>query len=592
MKTVLMATTEFSPFVKAGGLGDVVGALPFALRKEGVDARVIMPLYSFLPARITESLKFVKETYVDLGWRKIYCGILEMNYNGLPMYFIDNKSYFGGDKLYYDIESDIERFAFFCSAVLHTLPHIDFAPDVIHCHDWHTSLIPILYHAHFKKVQYYSSIKTVLTVHNLKYQGICNKFKLYDILGINDMYSVAPSLSFGHDIVNCMKGGISVADKLTTVSDTYAREIRDPYYGEGLDWLLKWRGHDLVGIVNGIDNRSYDPSRDGTIAEKYTKKTAPQIKKRNKTALQADLGLAVDPDAPVIALISRLVAQKGIDLITCVFDDIMAIEAPMQTQEAQEELMALSAAGAQAAQGALAAAGMSAVQAAQAALDAKEVSGAQDTHDTPDAPDAQGGHGEQGAPDAQGGHGEQGEQSIHGEHGEQGGQGEQGAQPDGDNASPDHRPQFVMLGTGETAYENFFRWKELQYPGRVAASLTFDDALARKIYAGADFLLMPSIFEPCGISQMIAMRYGTVPIVRETGGLTDTVHAYNEYTGEGNGYSFKNINAHDMLYTIRRALSFYPDACGVQDKLIDAVMNCDFSWDKSAKRYKELYEHM
>ena len=486
MKTVLIATAEFSPFVKAGGLGDVAGALPFALRKEGIDARVIMPLYSFIPAKIYESLKFVKETYIYLGWRKQYAGILEVNYNGLPMYFIDNKFYFGGGRLYYDMEGDIERYAFFSSAALNALPHIDFKPDIIHCHDWHTSLIPVLYHAHYKKVQFYNSIKTIVTIHNLKYQGICNKYKMFDVLGINDTYSVAPCLAYGYDAANSLKGGLSVADKITTVSETYSREIRDPYYGEGLEDLLKWRAHDLVGIVNGIDSKSYDPARDGAIAEKYCAVDAAAAKRANKTALQRELRLDIDAERPVIALISRLVAQKGLDLVTRVFDDIM-------------------------------------------------------------------------------------------------------------NPSPEDAvfgPQFVLLGTGEAQYENFFSWKEMQYPGAVAARITFDEAFSRRVYAAADFFLMPSLFEPCGISQMISMRYGALPIVRETGGLIDTVHSYDEKTGEGNGYSFTNINAHDMLHTIKRALSIYTNDRAAHGKLVRAAMECDFSWDKSAKKYRDLYNNL
>ena len=486
MKSVLMATSEFSPFVKAGGLGDVAGALPFALRKEGVDARVIMPLYTFIPTKITESLKFIKELHVNLGWRKQEYGVYEINYNGLPMYFIGNKLYFGGDRLYYEMENDIERFAFFCAAVLNALPHLDFTPDIIHCHDWHTSLIPVLLHAHYKKVQFFRAMKTVFTVHNLKYQGICNKYRLYDILGIDDSYTVAASLLQGREDANCLKGGLSVADKLTTVSNTYAREICDPYYGEGLDWLLKWRAHDLVGIVNGIDCRQYDPSRDGAICANYTADDAMQAKKQNKIAIQAELGLTADAERPVIAFVSRLVEQKGIELIIRVFDEIINRAA----------------------------------------------------------------------------------------------------------AAPGKSPQFILLGIGEEQYENYFEWKANQYPGAVASRIMFDEGIARRIYAGSDFLLMPSIFEPCGISQLIAMRYGTIPIVRETGGLTDTVHAYNDTTGKGNGYSFKNINAHDMLYTIKRALTIYAGAGEVHKKLIKTAMSGDYSWDLSARKYKELYEYV
>ena len=486
MKSVLFAAAEFSPFVKAGGLGDVVGALPYALRKKGADARVIMPYYAFLPSGFTSGFRFVKEIYVNLGWRKLYCGLFKTEYNGLPMYFIDNKDYFGGCKLYYEMESDIERFSFFCAAVLNALPHMDFKPDVIHCHDWHTSMLPILYHAHFRMVKFYGGLKFVFTVHNLKYQGMCNKYKLYDILGINDGYSVAPDLALGFDAANCMKGGIFLSDAVTTVSETYAREICDPYYGEGLDWLLRWRGKDLIGIVNGIDAGQYDPSTDKAIARNYDAKTAPQAKKLNKLSLQAELSLTAGADRPVIAMITRLVDQKGLDLVMCVFDEIVG--------------------GGAAAQG--------------------------------------------------------------------------------------KRPQFVLLGNGDAKYEEFFRIKERRYPGDVAARIKFDEALARRIYAGADFFLMPSLFEPCGISQLIAMRYGTLPIVRETGGLSDTVLSYNEQTGEGNGYSFKNINAHDMLYTIGRAVSIYRGDPAAHAKIVAAAMAGDYSWDESAAKYIALYERL
>jgi starch synthase len=455
-----------------------------------------MPLYSFLPYKIIEGMKMVKETHVSLGWRQQHCGIFEINYNGLPMYFIDNKFYFGGDRLYYDMDSDIERFSFFGAAVLNALPHIDFAPDIIHCHDWHTSMIPVLLHAHYKKMQFFGAIKTVVTIHNLKYQGICNKYKLFDIFGINDSYSVAPSLSYGYDGANCLKGGLSVADKLTTVSETYAEEIRDPYYGEGLEHLLVWRAHDLAGIVNGIDYRAYDPSKDGALAARYTVGNAFQAKKINKMALQEELGLEADVRRPVIAFISRLVDQKGIDLIIRVFGEIMAPYA--------------------------------------AAVDAVDAGAA--------------------------------ERLVY--------------------------PQFVMVGTGEARYEEFFRLMESQYPGSVASRILFDENLARRVYAGADFFLMPSLFEPCGISQLIAMRYGTLPIVRETGGLADTVKSYNDSTGEGNGFSFKNINAHDMLYTIRRALGIYNSAEDAHKKIMAAAMSGDYSWDVSAKKYKELYRYI
>jgi starch synthase len=473
-----MATAEFSPLVKSGGLGDVLGSLPYALKKEGVDARVIMPLYSFIPEDVVERMVFVKAIHVYLGWRKQYCGIYELDYGGLKMYFVDSLFYFGGSRLYYSIEDDIERFAFFCMSVLAALPHIDFAPDVIHCHDWHTSLIPVIYGAHFKKIQFYSGIRTVMTVHNLKYQGICNKYKLYDIIGLNDSYSVAPSLSYGHDLVNCLKGGLSVADKITTVSETYAREIRYQYYGEGLDWLLNWRGADLAGIANGIDSDSYDPAADAAIAHRYSAGDAIAKKRLNKAELQGRLGLSAGAGKPLIAIVSRLVAQKGLDLVMRVFDEIVASE---------------------------------------------------------------------------------------------------GA-------------QLAVIGTGDGAYEAFFAGKAAQYPGEASASISFDEPAARMLYAASDFFLMPSLFEPCGISQMIAMRYGSLPIVRETGGLRDTVQPYDPVAGTGWGYTFATYNAHDMLDAVRRALAVYRDAPDEHAALVGRAMARDNSWGASAKKYISLYE--
>ena len=479
MKSVLMVTAEFSPFVKSGGLGDVLGSLPKALREEGVDVRIMMPNYAIIPQQYKDKMQFVKEIVVVLGWRKQYCGILEMDYNGLKMYFIDNLFYFGGDKLYYDMENDIERFAFFSMSVMSALPHIDFAPDVVHCHDWHTSLVPIVYHAHFKKIRFYSKMKMVMTIHNLKYQGICNKYKLYDLIGISDEYSVSASLIYDFDLVNCFKGALSVVDKITTVSSTYAQEIRNPYFGEGMDWLLRWRGHDLVGIVNGIDYKAYNPGNDDMIFANYTSDDFTTKKKKNKEKLQEMLDLERDVKKPIIGFISRLVAQKGIDLIMNVFDEMIY---------------------------------------------------------TTDI-------------------------------------------------------QFVMIGTGDANYERFFADRAAAYPGRVSSSILFDETLAHKVYSGSDFFLMPSLFEPCGISQMIAMRYGTIPIVRETGGLSDTVMPYNEFTKTGNGYTFTNYNAHDMLYTIKLALENYRNK-RVHNAIARAGMGIDYSWKASAQKYIELYEYL
>ena len=555
MRSVLMATAEFAPFVKAGGLGDVAGVLPFELRKKGADVRVVMPLYAFLPAELTDGMTLIRETQITLGWRRLYCGIYAADYKGLPMYFIDNKDYFGGDRLYYDMDTDIERFSYFSAGVLNALPYMDFEPDIIHCHDWHTSLIPVLLQAHFKKQTYYGALKTVLTVHNMKFQGCCNKYKLFDILGVNDGSPVAQSLSYGHDTANCFKGGLSVADKLTTVSETYANEIRGSYFGEGLGWLMNWRGHDLVGILNGIDMQSYDPSGDGAIACKFSVRDAARGKKANKAALQCEFGLEADAARPVIAVVSRLSAQKGLDLIMHAFDGIMNSACVVYEN---------SVIAADITEGA-----------AKNSCDVDAADGtANETIDTCAANAAAAGDCAAGG--AKDGCAE----------------GVDGCAPD---AGSIKYPQFVLLGVGEKVYEDFFRQKQEQYPGTVSVRMAFSDALARMIYAGADFFLMPSIFEPCGISQMIAMRYGALPIVRETGGLADTVRSYNEETGEGTGYSFSNENADDMLYTVRRALGIYGGGAGyagVHDKIVASAMSGDFSWDKSVEKYINLYENM
>ena len=553
-RSALMVTAELSPLVKAGGLGDVLGSLPLALKKEGMDVRVMMPLYGFIDKRHLAGMRFIKDMYVYLGWRKQYCGIFEVEANGVTVYLIDSQFYFGGDRLYYNMEDDIERFAYFCMAALSALPHIDFMPDVIHCHDWHTSLVPVIYHAHFKKIQYYSGIKIVMTVHNLKYQGICNKYKLYDVLGLNDHYAVAPSLGYGWDAVNCLKGGISVADKVTTVSESYAREIRYPFYGEGLDWLLRWRGHDLVGILNGIDDEAYDPSMDTLLAARYTGRDEGLMDKRraNKLALQEALGLEKDAAAPLIAMVTRLVGQKGLDLVRRVFDEIMDISP--------------DEAGRHVAEGA----GDAGQGAADAAAAAKAGGGA--------------------AAAAKAGAGAAASAAKAGASAKAGGGGAGAKRRKACAGCP--KPQFVLLGTGDDEYVHFFRGKESQYRGRASAIIGFDETAAHRIYAGADFFLMPSLFEPCGISQMIALRYGALPIVRETGGLIDTVKPYDDTTGEGYGYSFANYNAHEMLHTIWRALGVYACAPAAHERLVRAAMERDNSWRASARRYAALYGYM
>ncbi|MCL2163650.1 MAG: glycogen synthase GlgA [Oscillospiraceae bacterium] len=478
MISVLMAAAEVAPFVKTGGLGDVLGALPAELVKKGVDVRVIMPKYKSIPSQYTDEMNFLGYIYVYLGWRKQYCGIYELSHKGYKVYFLDNEYYFGGDRIYYSENIDVERFAFFSMAVLSVLPHIDFMPDIIHCHDWHSALIPVSCNAHFKRMQFYSGIKFVMTIHNIKFQGICSRAFLYDLMGLNDGYNAAPHLYY-YDIANCLKGGLSISDAITTVSESYAREILYPFFAEGLEGVLNIKAHCIRGILNGIDYSEYDPKTDPHIMTNYDSTNFRNKKRINKDGLQQHLGIERSASRPLIAIISRLTTQKGMDLITHVFDELI---------------------------------------------------------NTTDV-------------------------------------------------------QFVILGTGEWSYEQFFIEREMNYSGRVSSNIFFDEELARKIYAGSDFFLMPSLFEPCGLSQMIAMRYGTVPIVREIGGLKDTVIPFDKSPKCGTGFSFEAYNAHEMLFTIKRAIEVYRDP-SVHDGIVERAMKTDFSWEVSVLKYMDLYKSL
>jgi starch synthase len=469
---ILFAASECAPFIKTGGLGDVIGALPGALLEQGVSVSVILPKYGDLSLSIKEEMNHVCSINVPVGWRMQYCGIEKINRDGVDYYFLDNEYYFKrhGSYGFYD---DGERFAFFSRAVLEALPFLDGKPDIIHCHDWQTGPIPALLKAHYKNHPFYRDIKTVFTIHNLRYQGVYSKSVLYDLLDLSELYFNTDGLEF-YGNVSYLKGGLAFSDFLTTVSPTYAKEIQTPYYGENLDGFLRKKQNQLAGIVNGIDADLYSPETDQSIYSTYHDHSGKQ---ENKRRLQEEFGLPVQDDIPVISMVTRLVDQKGMDLVLHVFHEIM-------------------------------------------------------------------------------------KQNV----------------------------QFVVLGTGDYKYENAFHELAAQYPGQVIIKTLFDDTLARKIYAGSDLFLMPSQFEPCGIGQLLAFRYGTLPIVRETGGLMDTVKPYNEFTNEGNGFSFTNYNAHDMLFTIERAVWFYRFQPNKWKMLVERAMQLDFSWSHSSKEYKELYE--
>ena len=474
MKKILFVASESVPFIKTGGLADVVGSLPKNFNKDEYDCRVIIPKYQCMNENFKNQLQYVTHFYMDLAWRSQYVGILKMEYDGITYYFIDNEYYFSGPKPYGDICYDMEKFAFFSRAALSALPVIDFRPDIIHCHDWQTGLIPVFLKDTFSQGQFYQGIKTIMTIHNLKFQGIWDAKTVKDMVGLADYYFTPDKLLHYKD-ANFLKGGIVYADYVTTVSDTYAEEIKQPFYGETLDGLMCARSNSLFGIVNGIDYDVYNPETDPYIVQNYSAQNFRKEKIKNKRALQQQLGLEQDDKRFMIGIVSRLTSQKGLDLIQCVMDEICS---------------------------------------------------------------------------------------------------------DG--------IQFVILGTGEEQYENMFRHYDWKYNNTVSANIYYSEELSHRVYAACDAFLMPSLFEPCGLSQLISLRYGTVPIVRETGGLKDTVEPYNEYESKGTGFSFANYNAHEMLNTIRYAEHVYYNKKREWNKIIDRGMASDFSWNSSARKYEEL----
>lgn len=471
---ILHVAAESVPFAKTGGLADVVGSLPRELIKQGLDVRVIMPKYRNISSHLKEDIVFKRMINVPVGWKSQYCGIEETTLDGVTFYFIDNEYYFGREGLY-GYWDEAERFSFFCRGVLEALPSLGFSPEIIHCHDWHAGLISLFLKTHFADNPFYKNIRSVCTIHNLNYQGIYPKKVLNELLDLGDEYFTPEGLEF-YGQVNFLKAGLVFSDCLTTVSRTYAQEIKDPFYGVNMEGILQRRSQELYGIINGIDYEVYDPMTDPEVFFPFRRST--QKKQKNKLKLQDILNLPQNVDIPVIAFVSRLVEQKGLDLIIEVLDEILEMDV-----------------------------------------------------------------------------------------------------------------QLVVLGTGECGYEKKLLEKSRLFPKKMSVNIMFADSLARKIYAGSDMFLMPSIFEPCGIGQLIALRYGSIPIVRETGGLKDTIQSFNEYTGEGNGFSFSNINAHDMLHTIRRAVYFYHQK-KIWTKIVTNAVKADYSWKKSAAEYVELYNKL
>ncbi len=474
---ILFAASECVPFIKTGGLADVVGALTPVLKAQGADVRVILPLYAAIPQEYVNQMKLECEFEVELCWRRQYCGIKSLEYQGVTFYFVDNQYYFGRSYIYGLGGDEYERFGFFDRAVIDALVHLDFKPDVVHCHDWQTGMIPALLKIQYAQYPFYQDMKTVYTIHNLQYQGVFPIKAVQDTLGLGDSLFTSDKLEC-YGCANYMKAGLVYADELTTVSPSYADEIQTAFYGERLDGLLRARKDQLVGILNGIDVNDYDPAKDPQIYANYDPYHLGG-KEICKQELQKELGLEVNPTVPLVGIISRLSNQKGFDLIECVIRELMATGI-----------------------------------------------------------------------------------------------------------------QLVVLGMGEAKYTNLFSWAESEYPGRLATRFAMNHQLAHRIYAGSDMFLMPSQFEPCGLSQMIAMRYGSVPIARETGGLRDTVLSYNKFTDEGNGFTFFNYNAHDMLHTVRRAVHYYNNNRDVWYRLIVRGMTGDYSWYSSAGKYMALYEEV
>lgn len=470
---ILFLTSESVPFIKTGGLADVAGALPKELKKKGVDIRVVMPLHKGIDSSYREKMEKITEFYVDLDWKHQYAGVYQLEWDGVIYYFIDNLEYFDRDGLY-GFDDDAERYIFYSKACTLLPKEINFKPDIIHSNDWHTAMVNVFVNDFRQGDSYYEDIRTLFTIHNLKYQGVFNADYLA-LAGLDGKYFNENDLKY-FDAINFMKGGIVHATHVNTVSENYAREIQYPFYGEGLDGIIREYNFKLDGIVNGIDFEVWDPKTDKNLAKNYDVKSIDD-KYVNKKEVQKLYDLPQREDVPVFAIVSRLNEMKGMDLVRYILEELL-----------QEDI------------------------------------------------------------------------------------------------------QLIVLGTGDYTYEEMFKYFEWKYPEKVAARIYYNDKESHDIYAGSDFYLMPSISEPCGISQLIAMRYGSLPIVREAGGLKDTVIPYNEYTGEGTGYSFANINAHELLFAAKNAIDVYNNKKDTHRRLIENAMEQKNDWEKSSEKYMEMYE--
>lgn len=468
---VLFVVTECQPFVATGGLADVAGSLPKAIAKEGVDIRVIMPLYGSIKDIYRSDFEFVGNYTVHLSWRQEYCGLFRYVSDGVTYYFVDNERYFKRDNLYGYFD-DGERFAYFCKAVVEGLPSLDFFPDIIHCNDWQSALVSTYLKTGTWSDSRYYHIKNIYTIHNVEYQGVYGMENLGDLFGVDQGH--AHDLEYDGNI-NLTKGAIQLSDKVTTVSHSYCDNLKQPYCSRGLHHIIYRNEYKLSGIINGVDNDFYNPETDEVIAYNYSINDLSG-KAKCKKAWQEELGLPVDPETPLISMVTRLVSHKGLDLITRILEDLV-----------QDDI------------------------------------------------------------------------------------------------------QFVIVGTGDQRFIDYFKYMEQKYPTKVRALVDkFSLEYARKNYAGSDIFLMPSKIEPCGISQMIASRYGTIPVVRETGGLKDSIKDFG-CEGGGNGYTFANYNSEDLKYQVKRAIADYHDKVE-WDKKMHTIMGINFGWERSAKEYVQLYE--
>ncbi len=475
---VLLAASEAVPFIKTGGLGDVAGSLPAALKQAGAKVAVILPKYGSIPQKYQEQMQHVAEFYVPLAWRSVYCGIEKLTYDGVDFYFVDNEAYFKRDGIYGYFD-DGERFAFFSKAICEAIQWLpELQCDVLHCNDWQTAMAPVFIREFYQNSDACRNVKTVFTVHNVKFQGQYGDKVLTDILGLADNPVAAGQLYCDRDSINFMKGALCYSDIVTTVSPSYANELQMPFYGEGMDGIFRRRSGQLRGILNGIDVNAWNPETDEFIEKTYSSKD-PSGKAEDKAALQRELGLAEDPTRPLVVMIGRLTNQKGLGLVRYAMNRLMS-----------------------------------------------------------------------------------------------------------------RGVQVAILGTGDRDQEDAFKYFDWTYGDKMAARIAFDNSLSHRMYAGGDILLMPSEFEPCGLSQMIAMRYGTLPVVRETGGLQDSVMPYNQFTGDGTGFSFANMNADEMADTLLAACEVFWTDQEAWSKLQQQAMEADFSWSRAADEYLDIFHDL